>query len=573
MIGVPSFSVEPKSLLMTALENSRLVPIDKKWVTNRVGKFPLSWQPRVGSEYVHIWEEKSYREANIRLRKLSEGIKLVGTGLLASSTDEVVKNYAENISKRLELDFADFFRRIGNHDFVIKKMIKEVESRGLAFPLDYSVDCTKEQKISALARIFDPRWWVRKIRKLQAIKLEQVARDLRIVHRHKEVYCSDISVANRRQQKRRNARMIDGLEVVSDEGDVLNLAECVEASVANPENRRSELMVRMRGFEDVANLAGHQGVFITLTAPSKYHAVHSSGHGNNKYQGANPRETQDYLCGVWAKVRAAWKRQGIEPYGFRVAEPHHDGTPHWHLILFIEPSQRDTAIATFKEYAIAEDRNELSKGIQARFDTKLIDPNKGSATGYIAKYISKNINGYGIEDDYESGGNAQDSAVRVETWASTWSIRQFQQIGGPQVSIWRELRRVSEEEAQEFFKESDNELPESIENARREADASNWAAFVMLMGGPTCKRVDQPLKLHKEIRKCDSGEWEENEYGEIISRVRGVIDRVKGKAAMLLTRPKRWLVRRAEHESLPEVAPWSSVNNCTESPSQGARYR
>lgn len=85
--------------------------------------------------------------------------------------------------------------------------------------------------------------------------------------------------------------MIEGLDVVSDEGVVLNLAECVEASVANPENRRAELMVRMRGFEGVANLAGHQGVFITLTAPSKFHAVHSSGHSNNKYQGANPRHT------------------------------------------------------------------------------------------------------------------------------------------------------------------------------------------------------------------------------------------------------------------------------------------
>jgi hypothetical protein len=107
-------------------------------------------------------------------------------------------------------------------------------------------------------------------------------------------------------------------------------------------------------------------------------------------------------------------------------------------------------------------------------------------------------------------------------------------------------------------------MPESIENARKEADASNWAAFVMLMGGPTCKRVDQPLKLHKEIRKCDSGEWEENEYGEIISRVRGVIDRIKGKNAILLTRRKRWSVRRVEHESVPEVAPWSSVKTVRE---------
>ncbi|MEH6470329.1 MAG: replication endonuclease [Halopseudomonas sp.] len=551
------------SVLTTALENSGLVRIDQKWVTKRVGLFPLSWQSKIGADYVHIWEAKSFRDANSRLRELADQMYLAGTGLLASSTHEIVKRYADIISKRLEKDFFDLLRRTDDQDFVINKIIEEVESRGLVFPLDYTVYCTKDQKIAALARVFKANWWARKIRRLQAKKLEQVARDMRIVHRHKQVYCSDISVCNRREQKRRNARMIEGLEVVSDEGDVLSLAECVEASVANPENRRSELMVRMRGFEDVANLAGHQGVFITLTTPSKFHAVHSSGHSNGKYQGANPREAQDYLCGVWAKVRAAWKRQSIEPYGFRVAEPHHDGTPHWHLILFIEPTQLDAAISTFQEYAVAEDLNELRNGVQARFDTKLIDPNKGSATGYIAKYISKNINGYGIDEDHESGREAQDSAVRVEAWASLWGIRQFQQIGGPQVSIWRELRRVSEEEASELFKQSGHEQPESIEQARAAADASNWAAFVMLMGGPTCKRADQPLQLHKEIRRTETGEWEENEYGEIISRVRGVIDRVKGKVAMLLTRRKQWSVRRAEHDSAPQVAPWSSVNNCT----------
>ncbi|MEH6625564.1 MAG: hypothetical protein V7739_03900 [Motiliproteus sp.] len=125
------------------------------------------------------------------------------------------------------------------------------------------------------------------------------------------------------------------------------------------------------------------------------------------------------------------------------------------------------------------------------------------------------------------------------------------------------MRRVSEEEANELFKQSGNEQPKSIEQARSAADASNWAAFVMLMGGPTCKRNDQPLQLHKEIQQTESGEWEENEYGEIISRVRGVIDRVKGKVAMLLTRRKQWSVRRAEHDSAPDGAPWSSVNNCT----------
>ncbi|MBS1212386.1 MAG: replication protein, partial [Proteobacteria bacterium] len=132
----------------------------------------------------------------------------------------------------------------------------------------------------------------------------------------------------------------------------------------------------------------------------------------------------------------------IQIYGIRVCEPQHDGTPHWHLLLFMEARNAETAGSVLRDYALREDGDEPGAQ-QHRFESVAIDWNKGTAAGYIAKYVSKNIDGFGLEDDL-NGHDAKQTAPRVEARASTWGIRQFQQIGGPPVTIWRELRRLSD---------------------------------------------------------------------------------------------------------------------------------
>lgn len=79
---------------------------------------------------------------------------------------------------------------------------------------------------------------------------------------------------------------------------------------------------------------------------------------------------------------------------------------------------------------------------------KAVDINydREPATGYIVKYICKNIDG----EFQENGEDAEcwyrnltnDVAACVRAWAGIHGIRQFQQIGGPPVTVWRELRRL-----------------------------------------------------------------------------------------------------------------------------------
>ncbi len=102
----------------------------------------------------------------------------------------------------------------------------------------------------------------------------------------------------------------------------------------------------------------------------------------SQWNGFSPRDTQRYLCNVWAKVRAAISRAGFHVFGFRVVESHHDGTPHWHMLLFIRPHDVEAVRDILCYHARIADSEELQtpNAPKARFHVEPIDPAKGSST-------------------------------------------------------------------------------------------------------------------------------------------------------------------------------------------------
>lgn len=304
----------------------------------------------------------------------------------------------------------------------------------------------------AVARMTDPLWWRRALRRMHAKKVEGAAIALGYVNRNCDPYVSNESVLRRAQQNERNAASLENTTATNEAGQEFTLAELAAKGPANKAIRRAELMTRIAGFERIANDLAHVGLFMTITCPSRMHKWRTVDGGrvveNRRYDGTLPNQAQAYLAQVWARIRAALKRHGIGQYGFRIAEPQHDGTPHWHLLVFLDPAYRGdarrSAVARFRaivrRYALADSATEPGAKVH-RVDFKAIDKGRGSAAGYIAKYVAKNIDGYRLNKDL-LGNDAVQTSHRVEAWASTWGIRQFQQIGGPPVGVWRELRRV-----------------------------------------------------------------------------------------------------------------------------------
>ncbi|AXD40685.1 replication endonuclease [Salmonella enterica subsp. enterica serovar Typhimurium] len=416
----------------------------------------------------------------------------------------------------------------------------------------------------AIARMFNDVWWRGRLRRIAAAWREHLQITVGNVSKKKHAYASKNCVTDWREQKRRTREFLKGLDLEDEDGNRISLIEKFDGSVANPAIRRCELMTRIRGFENICNELGYVGEFYTLTAPSKYHATTKAGYRNSKWNGASPSDTQSYLAGLWARIRAKLHREEIRIFGIRVAEPHHDGTPHWHMLMFMLPEDVERVRLIIRDYAWEEDRHELKsdKAKKARFYAEAIDPEKGSATGYVAKYISKNIDGYALdgEIDDESGELLKETAPAVSAWAARWHIRQFQFIGGAPVTVYRELRRLADTEAAHGL---------SVEFAavHDAADAGDWAGYVNAQGGPFVRRDDLQVRTLYEPRT------EFNQYGEETVCIRGVYDSAIGAGTPILTRLTQWKIvpKRAVDLAVDvKGAPApsrSSVNNCTGSES------
>lgn len=400
------------------------------------------------------------------------------------------------------------------------------------------------------ARASSPAWWRRQLRAHVARYVEAWARELGAVHRRAGVYLSQDAFTRWDQRQRRVEGFLAAMEAVNLEtGETVPLEDVAAGTVSDPNIRRGELMARMRGFEEVATDRGDLSLFVTWTCPSRMHARHQDGTENEAWDGTTPRQAQAHLRGLWARFRAWSARHELPVYGMRVAEPHHDGCPHWHLLLFAAPGHVERIEAELRRLALSVDGDEPGAQ-QHRCTIKRADPAAGTATGYMAKYVAKGIDGAHVGEDLEAGAPANETAQRVRAWASAWGIRQFQQVGGPPVGVWRELRRLREAPADP-----------ALYRTWEAADSGAWRAFVWAMAGPCARRRDRPVRPHsvREVGRLNA--YREEAAPRVVGLT--VAERVT------ITRPHRWELRR-RHDSRGLGVPWTRGNNCTGSATRRA---
>lgn len=467
----------------------------------------------IAKTYQKFYIAKSRQAANLYLLDIKQ--KLTPKTINIAISPDGAELYAKSIVRKCLLHKG----MVSDPVKLYKKLSAIAEAENIKAPLISS----KVSLDGALRRLADEQWWRSKLRKYHREQFEIGMIRAGLVHKKAAIYVSDESLRSYITMRERNNRILESLVAFNEEDNSEHiLSDLAGHSQSNPDNRRAELMVRLHGTDQISQDLGHKSLFITLTCPSRMHPRYaSSGDPNPNYDCSSPSDANSYLNTLWSRIRATFKRRDIHIYGIRVAEPQHDGTPHWHILLFASVPNIDEIKAVFIEYALHDSPDE--KGAKKhRVTFEDIDPEKGTATGYIAKYITKNIDGKHIDTDIH-GNDAKSSSQRVAAWASIFHIRQFQFFGTAPVGLWREIRRLKG-------------VPDGlISVAFAAADKGDWKAFILILGGIEQLKKLLPIKTLKT--------WVDSpgKYGEPIGDVvLGVTDGVNDA----ITRSLSWKIQK-----------------------------
>ncbi|MDR5805263.1 replication endonuclease [Caballeronia sp. LZ001] len=612
----------------------RRIPTDEQWASQRLQGFPARWRDQIDQQ----WRERhaarnidARRTANLFLFDITS--RLNALKLPLNADDATIREAAARKAAEC-LGLAPAYTGKKARRAALERVVRQFNCEP---PMPMRI--TRNGAIAgvmdqpAILRMTCAKWWRKAIRVMHRKFFEAAAMQLGFINAKMGSYVSDESLKRRVQQRKRTQRLLERTLATNEEGACFSLADLKERSVSNPAIKRGELMTRINGCEAIARELGHIGLFLTVTCPSRMHkftkgkrSVRSNGRWyvrnvreNPRYDGTLPNEAQSYLSSMFARLRAFLGNHGVKWYGFRIAEPNHDGTPHWHFLVFFDPALfrrrkgvrapgqrgrvkdvfvRDERAALLprlcawiRRYAL-EDSPDERGAKHHRVDFRPIDWKRGTAAGYIAKYVAKNIDGYGVQDDM-FGNAGLETAMRVDAWASTWGIRQFQPIGGPPVTVWREARRIDKvPDGAPCVLDEMYAAVNKFQYSDGEVESASWAKYVKSNGGMFCPRNDRPVQIYREyderlgqygepVGDCVKGleargiRYEQDgivlreKFVSMVVRTNRhtwtIVPRVPSDAEIDLTRNSSRMSWELGLGLAREACPWTRVNNCTQS--------
>lgn len=551
---------------------------NQKYLLEQIKYAPRQVQKRLIAEYAARYNSTTAKNpvlsANLYIRKATANInKAVEKSGFDDPNCIWQEQHLERLAKNEAIKALELATLMGDGQksyehkvFALFGLLTQHAFKKYSFVVD--IQAPRADKDNALARteqivakMLTAKWWERRLTRHARRVREHINIISGVVKAGISPYASKDAVKAYRSQQAQNQAYLDMMQVVDEmTGEAVDLATIFKKSSANPEHRYIEYMVRVRGLDEMAVQDGFKAYFITITCPSRFHRW-SKGKDNQKWlqECYTPRHASAYLMQLWAQARAKLDRLEIKRYGMWGKEPHHSGTPHLHIALYVHASQAEQALQILKEYAEATDPEEITtKNSNVRFDCKPIELGRGSGVAYyLAKYLMKNATGPNdkskndLDEQTEDGSTLGDNFDNIKSWASRWGVRQFQFFGTAPITIYRMLRRVK------------GVIPcKALERCRKAAQSSKWRRLTRLLNAHN--KDDKNIALIYDKRQC-----RENEFGDVHPIPVGI--RFFNRSFIIKTKKYR-LERKKDAQAIDaeggdrsadRLIPWSRLNNCT----------
>lgn len=317
---------------------------------------------------------------------------------------------------------------------------EEVDSKR---KIDFSV-----RTVQALKRACDYRSVKKQLVKIaNEERINEEARYAKIGGQTNEPYCSDQTLAFRKQQQDITKETLSKIYVSGKHSD--QLITLADLALNQELQKFNKLYHLTKNIELMADEAGLTGYFITFTAPANFHP--NPIKGKKSYDQVDVRNAHTHIQKGWKLIRARLAKAGIPLstttfFGLRTVEMHQDGCAHWHLMIFTTPEN----FSVFDNIA-----NKIFPGYN-QWKYEVIDKSKGDAASYIFKYIAKAVDSSQFThaklkpDSLDSELFALDKSVlthasRVSAALKAQRIRQYQCFGlGNALTKYRLINKIQE---------------------------------------------------------------------------------------------------------------------------------
>lgn len=340
-------------------------------------------------------------------------------------------------------------------------------------------------------------------------------------------YATDWSLGRWRAAQLRTTTYLTQHQAVAPDGRAVPLAEIAEK---NKNAAAASWYAMVLGMGEHAKRCGHVPVFVSATLPPRWHLHPRYGNAAHGDPALSPTAAARELQRRWHASLCLARSRGVRPYGVRVVEPHSDGCPHLHALLWL-PVDDEVVLADSLQHHYPADGGTAEAALTVRrIDGAPVDPDKKRAAPmtYIMHYVMQ----------ITSPGQDAESQ-RVQAWASHVGIRRLSLVGVRQgtIGLWRAAHRSLR----------DNTAPAEpgARAVRRAMRKGQWATALALLGA----WADEPRYV--PVRESRRDRW-----GDVVRETTGWTNARTGRLA-LVRRPVRWTIQKAnllERNGLSVVA-------------------